>query len=236
VSILILLVLVAVAWIVVLAPGLLRRIRDRHRVGSIDHFHHQLQLLEHAGPKLVPPAYRLHTALPGARVRGSLPPVAGASSRPNLVLVRPVHDARSADIEGADGAHYERVGVIEAPESPVSRAHTHAELGAYRRQQARRRCTVLLRLLMAVTAITGLLGLLPSLHMAWIVTGLTGVTALAVVGLIAYAQEVEGHRRSRPIAHLAHHYEDPHTDAARAGYPGGWDDDDAQPRQAAAGR
>ena len=67
----ILLVLVAVAWIVVLAPGLLGRVRDRHRAGSIDHFHHQLQMLEHAGPKMVSPAYRLHTALPGEAHAGA---------------------------------------------------------------------------------------------------------------------------------------------------------------------
>jgi hypothetical protein len=235
VSIVILLVLVAVAWIVVLAPGLLRRIRDRDKAGSIDHFHHQLQLLEHAGPKLVSPAYRLHTALPGGGAHGRISTVAAASSRPNLVLVRPVDDARSADIEGADGAHYERVGVLEAPEPPVSPAQTHAELAAYRRQQARRRCTLTLRLLIAATVVTGLLGMLPSLRMAWIFTGLAGVAALALMGLIAYAREVQGQRRPRRIAPVPH--VDELTHSARTGHPGAWDEgDEAPPRRAAAGR
>ncbi len=65
VTILILLVLVVFLWVAVLAPSAWRRFGERQGVGSIDHFHHQLQLLEHAGPKTVAPAYRLHTAMPG---------------------------------------------------------------------------------------------------------------------------------------------------------------------------
>ena len=64
----ILLVLVVILWLLVLAPSLYRRFSERDSVGSIDHFHHQLNLLEHAGPKLVIPAYRLHSAVPGGSV------------------------------------------------------------------------------------------------------------------------------------------------------------------------
>ena len=76
----ILLVLVVLLWVAVLAPSAWRRFGERQGVGSIDHFHHQLQLLEHAGPKTVAPAYRLHTAVPGRRTAGD----AGAhrSTRP----------------------------------------------------------------------------------------------------------------------------------------------------------
>ena len=63
----ILLVFVVLLWVAVLAPSAWRRFGERQGVGSIDHFHHQLQLLEHAGPKTVAPAYRLHTAMPGGR-------------------------------------------------------------------------------------------------------------------------------------------------------------------------
>jgi len=235
----ILLVLVAVLWIVVLAPSALRRFGDRQRVGSIDHFHHELALLQNAGPRHVTPAYRLHTAWPGGG-RRSTHSVVSTSSRPKLVLLRPVDDEQSADIDGADGAHYERVGVIETPEPPVSPAQTQVELAAYCRQQARQRCTVVLRLLTAAAISTGLLGLLPSLRLAWVFTGVTGVAALALVGLIAYAREVEGQRSPRRVTHLAYGDDDDSLSggAAQAGYPGAWDEGDESPEQrwVAAGR
>lgn len=226
----ILLVLVAVLWVVVLAPSILRRIRERGGVGSVDHFHHQLDLLEHAGPKLVAPAYRLRSAGSGKS--------AAPSSRPKLVLLRAVQDGQAADIEDVDGAHYARVGVIQRPEPPVSPAQTDAELAAYRRQQARQRCTFVLRLLAGAAITTGILGALPALRLAWIFTGLTGIAALALAGLIAYAREVEGQRRqSRP---RPRDYGDPETTtvdddrpdgfsgAAQAGFPGAWDEDEVE--------
>jgi hypothetical protein len=230
----ILLVLVAVLWVVVLAPSVLRRIRERGGVGSVDHFHHQLELLEHAGPKLVTPAYRLRSAGSGRS--------AATPSRPKLVLLRAVDDARAADIEDVDGAHYARVGVIQRPEPPLSPAQTDAELAAYRRQQARQRCTLVLRLLVGAALTTGILGALPALRLAWIFTGITGIAALALAGLIAYAREVEGQRRQprpRPQASSSWDYGVPEirtvdefddepaviSGAARAGFPGAWDED-----------
>ena len=226
-SIVILLVLVAVLWIVVLAPSVVRRIRERGGVGSVDHFHHQLELLEHAGPKLVAPAYRLRTGRSGAKSS----PV--APSRPKLVLLRAVSDGQAADIDDVDGAHYERVGVIEPPEPAVSPAQTHAELVGYRRHQARQRCTLVLRLLAAAAVTTGILGVLPALRLAWIFTGVAGIAALALAGLIAYARELEAQRqqfRLRGGEHEAMAVEDDGPDmvtrAAQSGFPGAWDEDE----------
>jgi hypothetical protein len=225
----ILLVFVAVLWIVVLAPSVLRRIRERGGVVSVDHFHHQLELLEHAGPKLVTPAYRLRSGQSGA---GSS---AVVSSRPKLVLLRAVHDGQAADIDDVDGARYARVGVIEPPEPPVSPAQTHAELTGDRRHQARQRCTLVLRLLAATAVTTGILGVLPALRLAWIFTGITGIATLALAGLIAYARELEGQRqqsRTRAWDHRAMAVEDDRPDtvslsrAARSGLPGAWDEDE----------
>jgi hypothetical protein len=236
VPIVILLVLLAVIWLVVLAPSAWRRISERRGVGSVDHFHHQLDLLEQAGPKLVTPAYRLH----GTRSRGdgtdARHAAAATSSRPTLVLLRAVGDGETADIADEDGAHYERVGVIERPEPVVSPAQTPAGLAAYRRQQARRRCTLLLRIL-TVTAIgTAILGMFPSLRLAWIFTAVAGITALALVGLIAHARELEGQRRPRPRPQGHDAAEpDPFTGAGPAGHPGGWDEDDDLPQRHAAG-
>ncbi len=222
----ILLVLVAVLWVVVLAPSVLRRIRERGGVGSVDHFHHQLELLEHAGPKLVDPAYRL-----AGSGRSAAP-----SSQPKLVLLRAVQDGQVADIEDVDGAHYTRVGVIEPPEPRVSPTQTDAELAAHRRQQARRRCTFVLRLLVGVAITTGILGVLPAFRLAWIFTGVTGIAALALAGLIAYAREVEGQRRqsrSGPWEYTAREGTvgeeggaDGFSGAAQAGFPGAWDEDE----------
>jgi hypothetical protein len=227
----ILLVLLVVVWVVVLAPGALRRFGERQRGGSIDHFRHQLQLLEHAGPKLVAPAYRLGSARPVHSADPSL-------SRPKLVLLRPVDDGQSADIDDVDGTHYARVGVIESPAPPTSPALTQAGLAAYRRRQARQRCTLVLRILTAAATFTGILGAFPSLHVAWIFTAVTGIAALALVALIAYARDVEEQRQRRPRAQwLYDHGREAITGPPQAGHPGVWDHEQEAPlRRTAAGR
>ena len=165
----ILLVFVVLLWVAVLAPSAWRRFGERQGVGSIDHFHHQLQLLEHAGPKTVAPAYRLHTALP-----------------------------------------------------------------AFRREQARRRCTVLLRCLGGVAISTALLGLLPGMHLVWVLTGLSGLAALGLVGLMAYAKELEADQARRQSRRDLLDRDWEAGDRATAGYPGAWDDDDFELPRAAA--
>lgn len=254
-TILILLVLVVLLWVAVLAPSAWRRFNERQGVGSIDSFHHELQLLEHAGPKTVAPAYRLHTARPGAAVAESVarePDV----SRPKLVLLRPTEDAGAADVEDEEGTHYERVGVLDRPE-PACIPDVVSDLPAFRREEARRRCTVLLRCLCGVAVSTGLIGFFPKFHILWVLTGLTGIAALVVVGLIAYAKEIEAERQRRQSRRVARR--EPEwvpasssqaaepaawadqasagwADQASAGYPGAWDDEDdydEMPRAAA---
>jgi hypothetical protein len=234
VTIVILLVLVGLLWVAVLAPSAWRRFNERQGVGSIDHFHHQLQLLEHAGPKTVEPAYRLHTAVPGRS--GPETPAAVDSSRPKLVLLRPTEDAETADVADADGGHYERVGVLDPPE-PVCLPEVSADLSVFRRSQARRRCTTLLRCLWGVTVSTGLIGLFPRMHLAWIFTALSGLAALALVGLIAYARELEAEQQRRRArsggATVDALVARDDVDRAAAGYPGAWDDEVAEVRAAA---
>ncbi|HEX3333164.1 MAG TPA: hypothetical protein VHS57_02425 [Acidimicrobiales bacterium] len=233
-TIVILLVLVALLWVAVLAPSAWRKFSERQGVGSIDHFHHQLQLLEHAGPKTVAPAYRLHTALPapaGSAVEAPSP--APDSSRPKLVLLRPTDDATAADVEDNEGLRYERVGVLDRPE-PVCAPEVGADLRVLRRDEARRRFTMLLRCLVGVALSTGIIGLFPGMHLAWIFTALTGLGALALVGLMAYAREVEVQQREHRRARRGHALypgdsvlrpADATFDPASAGYPGAWDDE-----------
>jgi hypothetical protein len=46
-------------WVALLAPGVVKWLRNHKPSTSIASFHRQLRLLEHTGPKLVEPAYRL---------------------------------------------------------------------------------------------------------------------------------------------------------------------------------
>jgi hypothetical protein len=230
----ILLGLVAVLWVIVLAPSVWRRFGERQGVGSIESFHHQLQLLEHAGPKTVAPAYRLHTAVPGGTPAPEATP-SPDNSRPKLVLLRPTEDAAASDVDDGDGFHYERVGVLDRPE-PVCLPETRADLRAVRREQARRRFNVLLRCLGGVAVSTLIIGLWPGMHLAWIFTVLTGLPALALLGLMAYANELKEEQLRRGSRHpevVADAVE--YVDPATAGYPGGWDDDEPfeEPRVAA---
>jgi membrane protein implicated in regulation of membrane protease activity len=233
VTIVILLVFVVLLWVAVLAPSAWRRFGERQGVGSIDHFHHQLQLLEHAGPKTVAPAYRLHTAMPAGLSSDAAGDLVVDSSRPKLVLLRPTEDAATADVDGDDGSHYERIGVLDRPE-PVCLPEVGVSLPSFRREQARRRCTVLLRCLGGLALATGLIGLFPGMDLAWVFTGLTGLAALGLVGLIAYAKELEAEQtRRRPRGEAFDTPPQP-EDLATAGYPGAWDDDAYEVPRAAA--
>jgi len=225
VTIVILLVLVVLLWVAVLAPSAWRRFGERQGVGSIDHFHHQLQLLEHAGPKTVAPAYRLHTALPGRQSDETFADLSVDSSRPKLVLLRPTEDAAAADVDGGDGAHYERVGVLDRPE-PACLPHVSVALPSMRREQARRRCTTLLRCLGGVAISTALIGVFPGMHLAWVFTGLTGVAALGLVGLMAYAKELEAEQARRRSRREAVEMAQQPSYPGSAGYPGAWDEDE----------
>ena len=236
----ILLVLVVALWILVLAPSAYRRVSERGGAGSIDHFHHQLDLLEHAGPKLVTPAYRLHTAVPGGAVPLQAEPE-NSMYRAKLVLLRPVEDEESADIDDEDGVHYARIGVLDSPEPEVPDDRSRIELRAFRRQEARRRCSSLLLVLTGLTISTALLGIMPALRLAWVFTGLTAVALFGLIGLIAYAREIEAQRRrwaSPPTWDEMgedRSSDDDYLVAAESGFPGAWDDEDDYPRQAVGG-
>ncbi len=229
----ILLFFVVLLWVAVLAPSAWRRFGERQGVGSIDHFHHQLQLLEHAGPKTVAPAYRLHTAMPGGRSPETAADTGVDSSRPKLVLLRPTEDVAAADVDGHDGSHYERIGVLDRPE-PVCLPAADVAFPSLPREQARRRCTMLLRCLGGVAISTALIGVFPGMHLAWVFTGLSGLAALGLVGLMAYAKELEAEqtrrRARREVLDTGRLVED----HATAGYPGAWDDDGFDVPQVAA--
>lgn len=223
----VLLVVVVLLWAAVLAPTAWRRIRERQGVESIDHFHQSLQLLEKASPKTVSPAYRLHTSeaeSDGATVR--LVDLA----RPKLVLLRPTDDAAAADVDDDDGRHYERVGLLDHPE-PASAPEVEVDPSVYRHEEARRRCTLLTRLLCAVAVSTLLIGMWPRLHLVWVLTAVAGLAALGLVGLMAYAKELQAQQRRR--ARLRRTLARARNAAAAAAPSETWEDDDTMPTAAA---
>lgn len=205
-----------VVWIAVLAPRLVRRFRDGRSHSSIDSFHEQLHLLERTGPKLVEPAYRLEVP---------------EASAPGLALV-------------------EGTGAVRATRELVRGVRQKQSTWESRRMRRRRRD--LLLGLIALVAVTGGVGALHALHLLWAVTGISALALAGYVALAAYAQMLHAERDAlRPVSqhlteeppmqwspprarHAAAAQVTPSVEvltatsgrAARAGYPGAWDDDE----------
>lgn len=71
-------------WVALLAPGVVKWLRTHKPSTSVASFHRQLRLLEHTGPKLVEPAYRLEGEDRRVTEREEPPPPAPV---PRLVLL-----------------------------------------------------------------------------------------------------------------------------------------------------
>ncbi len=211
------LVLVLV-WVAVLTPRVVRHFREGSSHSSIESFHEQLHLLERAGPKLVQPAYRLE--VPDIR-----PPLGGLSL-----------------VEGSEAMHA----------TPSLVRGVRQKQTTWERQRSRRRRRDLLFALLGLTVLTGGLGALHALHLLWAITGISVFAIAGYVALVAYAQMLHADRDApRPISALPR---DPSAPwgasgpgpaampptlgpgvevlasgsalAARAGYPGAWDDEE----------
>lgn len=249
----VILVLVLV-WVAVLTPRVVRHFKEAGSHSSIESFHEQLHLLERAGPKLVEPAYRLETdacdALSGgaATAGGASAPFrkAGYAARTDLALVDHLADSTA---EGPVG-----------PAPGWSASVRTRRLADDRRRSRKRRRDVLVGLL-AVATVTGVLGAMHALHLLWAITGISVVAIAGYVALVAYAQLLNADRQAgRPVAsrplpvtpawaargprHAAGErlpgvevLASGSAQAARAGYPGAWDDTEGAlfaPRHAAA--
>jgi hypothetical protein len=130
------------------------------------------------------------------------------------------------EIHGNDPADYHHVGYAPPfmTAAMADRAQTRMELAAHRRQEGRRRCTMLLATLAGITIVTGGVGVVPAARLAWIFTGLFGLATLGIVALMAYAREVEAQRRHRRAVLPRPYEEDSYFHQAEAGYPGAWDE------------
>lgn len=234
-----------IVWAAVLTPRVVRHFREAGSRSSIDSFHQQLHLLERAGPKLVAPAYRLETegratAGVGAAPGGAVPfRIAGDQAGAALFLVG-----------GTDG------GPVGAAPGWTASVRNRRRVADRRRSRKRRRDSLLV--LLGVAALTGILGAMHALHLLWAITAVSVLAIGAYVALVAYAQLLTADRQAvRPVAARSL----PATpawaardasragagsfpigmevagtaQAARAGYPGAWDDEGLVPRRAAAG-
>ena len=226
-TILILLVLVVLLWVAVLAPSAWRRFVERQGVGSIDHFHHQLQLLEHAGPKTVAPAYRLHTACPAWRRRGDI--------RRLPRLVPPQARAAPADRRRGSGRRRRqrgmslRAGRRARPPRPRRACPRPARIcRPSAGEQARRRCTSCCAACAGVAISTGADRLVPGPAPGLGVHRLCG-RRRARAGRphgVRQGARAERQRRTARRARSARRPRLGRRRPAAAGYPGAWDDED----------
>ncbi|HUD68847.1 MAG TPA: hypothetical protein VMQ40_01275 [Acidimicrobiales bacterium] len=126
-------------WVALLAPGVVKWIRHHQRATSIASFHRQLRLLEHSGPNLIEPAYRLggQDELVAERDAPRVPAAA-----PRLVLVHSSHKESTMRYDDRHDGRYEEpyAEPLEAPEAwddPWQRDVDHHEPVARSRRTVR---------------------------------------------------------------------------------------------------
>ncbi|MHB1583446.1 MAG: hypothetical protein ACYCU7_15410 [Acidimicrobiales bacterium] len=201
--------LLIVVWAVVLIPVLWKRRNERQPSGSIESFHHQLHLLERAGPKIVPPAFRLETANSGTGLapgQSGYPAVSSMPGRPNLVLLRPVSSDDHGDdddrvVDPATGNHYRRAGVPSSDrygdDPRALRRSMRATQGSLARARTRRRRQDVLLGLAGTVVVTALAGIVPKFHLLWVLTGVAAAALVAFLALVASAQRWAAEARPR---------------------------------------
>jgi hypothetical protein len=152
-------------WVAILAPGLVRRLRDRRSEVAVGEFHRHLRVLQRTGPAAMRPAFRLQHR---AADRLDTPGVLGPDGAPTLTLVQPAATLVQRTV--SDRAR--RGGTASAVRG--TRPDPFFAPGA-----CKRRRDVVGTLLSVVTA-SGLVGAIPGLHLV------LAVTAAAVVVCALY--------------------------------------------------
>jgi hypothetical protein len=217
----ILVIIIAAAWIVILTPSLMkRRSQTVGEIGSISHFHRQLRVLEHSGPQpIVTPAYRLRSVDGSgvAKPNGSGYPevaarpvlsVVGARQLPRPALAflgeepdgvsagggdpRPV---RTFDDVGQSG-RWPSLGSVDGGMSMPSRPSATDTRFLVRK---RRRDT--LGVMAAIFSGTILIGFVPGASAAWILTALSGVALAAYVTVLVQLRRT-AEERERKLHYL----------------------------------
>ncbi len=216
----ILVVIIAGAWIVILGPNLMkRRSRASDGINSISHFHRALRTLEHSAPEpIVAPAYRLRS-VGGAHGPGRSSGFPEVSAVPVLTVVgadqlpRPAlaflgeapsrtgnRDVAADDARLPVRAPLEVDTMADSSLAPVPSGR-RGELYPRNRVLRRRRNT--LGVLAMVFLATIMIGFVPGLGAAWVLSTITGVVLAAYVGLLVQL------RRSAEERERKLHYLDP---------------------------
>jgi hypothetical protein len=214
----VLVIVIAVAWMVILGPSVVkRRSHFTDGISSISHFHRQLRVLQHsAPPPIVAPAYRLRgldgsgELLKGPSSREAAPPpvltVVGADQLPRPALAflgaQPGDPSTNGGANGGPepGPHFPTGSPLEASRTqmtgiPSPGADSHS------RHLVRRRRRDTLGILTAVFVGSGMIGLVPGASMAWLVTALAGAALAAYVALLVHLRKM-AEERERKLHYL----------------------------------
>lgn len=214
------LAILALLWIIVLAPTAFRKFKERESTESIDTFHRELHLLERAGPRLMARAHGLssrdHRAVSPAAT--GLPSVSSKPGRPKLVLLPHPPSDDPGEAEGASGVPVRANGRAGRP---VDRGRTGS--GPRRMQEGARRASAYKRrrdLLVGLTGtflVTAVAGSVHALRPLWVITFLCAVGLGGYVLLVQQARRLRAERRAedRLRAQMAAAY-DPGRAAQRA--------------------
>ena len=210
----VLVIIIAAAWIVILGPKLMnRRSRTVGEIGSISHFHHQLSVLEHSAPHpIVAPAYRLRSmGGDGDPGQGSSYPevaavpvlsVVGAKElpRPALAFLGQSPDNHEATLPASSGvtAYSSHDAHGDALQTFVSPGRVYDSLS---RQQVRRRRRDTLGVITMVFLGTMMIGFVPGAAVVWVLTALSGMVLVAYVALLANLRR-RAEERERKLRYL----------------------------------
>jgi len=196
----ILVIIIAVAWLVILVPGFLRRRSTSGETDSISHFHQQLRILEHSAPRpIVAPAYRLR-APEGDQAattwRSTEPPtltVVGARDLPKPALAF-LGDDRVA-LDGQSARPASPATVTRRPQVLASEDRVRAEPGARRLARQRRRDT--LGVLVLAVLVSFMIGFLPGGSVAWVASGVLALALVVYVALLVHLRRLAVEREQK---------------------------------------
>jgi hypothetical protein len=216
----VLVIIVAVAWLVILGPSLMkRRSRSVGEIGSISHFHRQLRVLEHSSPPpIVAPAYRLRAVAGTADLQAgpSYPEIAavpvlsvvGADRLPRPALaflgVEEGEAAAGRAVPPRSSPGWLPVGDdrFGDPGAPVGSDLAPARMvDSLTRHRLRRRRRDILGVLVAIFVGTLMIGLMPGAAVVWTLTALSGLALVAYVSLLVHLRKMAA-ERERTVHYL----------------------------------